>query len=145
MQDRNDPQLLAQMCALHMLEQDAASKALGIELISVAEGQTVVKMTITHDMLNGHKTCHGGMVFSLADTAFAVACNSQNQAAVAASCHIDFILPALKGDVLTATASQLHQGKRSGIYQVVLTNQAGDKVAIFKGNSARIKRNILPE
>jgi len=136
---------LAQRCAQHMYEDDTASQALGIKLIQVNCGGAIAVMNVKDSMLNGHKTCHGGLIFSLADSAFAFACNSQNQAAVALSCTIDFIHPAFKDDILTATAEALHQGGRSGVYQVKITNQNQQLIAIFKGNSARIKRSVLPE
>lgn len=136
---------LAQRCAQHMYENDAASQALGIELMQVKSGGAIAVMTVKDFMLNGHKTCHGGQIFSLADSAFAFACNSQNQAAVALSCTIDFIHPAFKDDTLTATAEAMHQGGRSGVYQIKVTNQNQQLIAIFKGNSARIKRSVLPE
>lgn len=136
---------LAQRCAQHMYENDAASQALGIELMQVKCGAAIATMTVKDFMLNGHKTCHGGQIFSLADSAFAFACNSQNQAAVALSCTIDFIHPAFKDDILTATAEELHQGGRSGVYQIKVTNQNQQLIAIFKGNSARIKHSVLPE
>ena len=140
-----DLQQLAEDCAQHMFEHDAASKALGIAINRVSRGSATATMTIRDDMLNGHKTCHGGIIFSLADSAFAFACNSQNHAAVAAGCNIDFLRPAIKDDRLTAVASQVHQGKRSGIYNVTVTNQDGKLVALFKGNSARINRKVLPD
>ncbi|WP_232358094.1 hydroxyphenylacetyl-CoA thioesterase PaaI [Paraneptunicella aestuarii] len=136
---------LAKQCADFMFENDTASKALGMEIIDVDEGYAVMTMTIREDMLNGHQTCHGGMLFSLADSAFAFACNSQNHAAVAANCTIDFIRPARVNDVLTATAKAQHQGKRSGIYQITITNQENKLVALFKGNSARINQPVLVE
>lgn len=136
---------LAQRCAKHMYENDAASQALGIELTQVKCGGAIAVMTVKDFMLNGHKTCHGGQIFTLADSAFAFACNSQNKAAVALSCTIDFIHPAFKDDTLTATAEELHQGGRSGVYQIKVTNQNQQLIAIFKGNSARIKSSVLPE
>lgn len=138
-------QLLAKQCAQHMLNNDPVSQKLGINIESMECGQSKVSMTITDDMLNGHKTCHGGVIFSFADSAFAFACNSQNEAAVAASCTIDYVIPAFEHDTLTATANGIHQGKRTGIYHVAIKNQNNQLVALFKGNSARIKRNVLPE
>lgn len=87
-----------------MYENDACAKALGIDIISMDEGFAVVTMTVTAQMLNGHQSCHGGQLFSLADTAFAYACNSQGLAAVASACTIDFLRPGFAGDTLTATA-----------------------------------------
>ncbi len=136
---------LAQQCADYMYDNDAASQALGIKIKDISCGCATAIMTVQDFMLNGHKTCHGGQIFSLADSAFAFACNSQNQAAVASSCNIDFIQPAFKNDILTAVAQQVHQGGRTGVYQVIITNQNQQLVAIFKGNSARIKSSVLPE
>ena len=135
---------LAKACAKHMLSQDQASKSLGIAIVNVESGAATATMAVTETMLNGHKTCHGGMIFTLADSAFAFGCNSQNIAAVAAGCTIDFLRPAFKGDQLTAVATQSYQGHRSGIYQVQVTNQHAQTVALFKGNSARIKSSVLP-
>lgn len=142
--DKQD-QTLAQNCAEYMLNNDPVSQGLGIKLESISSGNATVSMTVTNAMLNGHKTCHGGILFSVADSAFAFACNSQNQAAVAASCTIDFLLPALAGDELNAIATLYHQGGRTGVYHVTLKNQKDQVIAFFKGNSARIKRNVLPE
>ena len=144
-QDQVRDQQLAEDCAHHMFAQDAASKALGIIIEAVKPGSATATMTVTDAMLNGYKTCHGGMIFSLADSAFAFACNSQNQAAVAAGCTIDFLRPGVLGDQLSATATQRYQGKRSGIYYVEVTNQNAQLVAFFKGNSARINGSVLPE
>lgn len=136
---------LAQRCATYMYGNDAVSQALGIKLLSVRSDSTVAIMTVTESMLNGHKTCHGGKIFCFADSAFAFACNAQNQAAVALSCTIDFVNPAFKDDILTATTEQLHQGGRSGVYHIKVTNQNQKLIAIFKGSSARIKSSVLPE
>jgi acyl-CoA thioesterase len=127
-----------------MFENDTASKAFGFELINTTCGSATVSMMVKDFMLNGHQTCHGGHIFTLADSAFAFACNSQNLAAVASSCTIDFVKPAHIGDKLIATAVQAYQGKRSGIYHVKVVNQDNQTIAFFKGSSARIKRNVLP-
>ena len=143
--DQARDQQLAEDCAQHMFAQDAASKALGISIGAIKPGCATATMTVTDVMLNGYKTCHGGMIFSLADSAFAFACNSQNQAAVAAGCTIDFLRPGVLGDQLSATATQQYQGKRSGIYYVEVTNQNAQLVALFKGNSARVNASVLPD
>ena len=135
---------LAQKCAQHMFANDAVTQNMGMQIVEVAPGLATVFMRVTPAMLNGHQTCHGGQLFSLADSAFAFACNSQNEVAVAANCHIDFIRPAYKDDGLTATASACHQGKRTGIYHVQITNQNNELIALFKGNSARINSKLLP-
>ena len=140
----NNPDELAKKCADYMFANDTTSQNMGMKIIHVAEGHASVSMRITSAMLNGHQTCHGGQLFSLADSAFAFACNTYNETAVAANCTIDFIRPAFKDDELTAIASVSHQGKRSGIYMVKITNQNNELVALFKGNSARIKRKLLP-
>jgi len=141
----SEADILAQRCAEHMYENDAASQALGIRITEVHCGRAVAVMAVKDFMLNGHKTCHGGQIFTLADSAFAFACNSQNKAAVALSCTIDFVSPAFEDDILTATAEELHQGGRSGVYQIKITNQNQQLIALFKGNSARIKQSVLPE
>jgi acyl-CoA thioesterase len=140
-----EDQILAQQCAEHMLNNDSVSQSMGMKIVDISSGEATVSMTVTNAMLNGHKTCHGGTIFSLADSAFAFACNSQNHAAVAANCTIDFLLPAFEHDQLTAIATLYHQGRRTGIYHVTVKNQNNQKIAFFKGNSARIKRNVLPE
>lgn len=142
--DQARDQQLAEDCAHHMFAQDAASKALGINIETIKPGCAIATMTVTDAMLNGYNTCHGGMIFSLADSAFAFACNSHNEAAVAAGCTIDFLRPGMLGDLLSAVATQQHQGKRSGIYYVEVTNQNAQLVALFKGNSARINATVLP-
>jgi acyl-CoA thioesterase len=96
-------------------------------------------MTIRADMLNGHKTCHGGIIFTLADSAFAFACNTDNIATVAQGAQINFLKPAFEGDILTAAATVTHQGGRTGLCDVTLTNQNGQKIAFFRGNSYRLK------
>jgi acyl-CoA thioesterase len=92
-----DADLLAQRCVEQMLEDDAVSKAMGMDIDSIKAGEAVVSMTVQKDMLNGHNSCHGGVIFSLADSAFAFACNSFNEMAVAASCSIDYLRPVLLG------------------------------------------------
>lgn len=142
--EHQDPNELAQQCAEHMWANDAMSQKMGMQILAVSEGSATLSMRICKDMLNGHKTCHGGQLFSLADSAFAFACNSQNQAAVAANCMIDFIRPAFEDDLLTATATVVNQGKRSGLYNIKILNQDNDLIVIFRGHSARINRPVLP-
>ncbi len=128
-----------------MYENDACAKALGIDIISMDEGFAVVTMTVTAQMLNGHQSCHGGQLFSLADTAFAYACNSQGLAAVASACTIDFLRPGFAGDTLTATAQVRHQGKQTGVYDIEIVNQQQKTVALFRGKSHRIGGTITGE
>ncbi len=141
----DDPKALAVACAEEMYSTDAAAKQLGISIVNIGPGTAVLSMTVKESMVNGHDICHGGMTFSLADTCFAYACNSDNHAAVAASCTIEYLAPAYLNDVLTATANREHQGGRSGIYDIAVTNQNNQIVALFRGRSARIKRPVLPE
>jgi len=100
-------------------------------------------MTVRADMCNGHATCHGGLIFTLADSTFAFACNSYNQNAVALGCTIDFMAPAREGDVLTANARVRQQGARTGVYDITVTNQDGSEIALFRGKSYRIKGTVL--
>lgn len=134
---------LAQRCAQFMWETDRASKALGMQIESVAEGRACLAMAVRVDMVNGHDICHGGMIFSLADSAFAFACNSQNQVAVAAGCSIDFIQPAHLGDRLVAVAEVVHQGGRNGLYDVTVSNQEQAVIAKFRGRSTRLNRPVI--
>ncbi|MBP6018163.1 MAG: hydroxyphenylacetyl-CoA thioesterase PaaI [Burkholderiaceae bacterium] len=134
-----DPQELAELAARSMYDKDAASQALGARVASVAPGQAAMTMTVRSDMLNGHKTCHGGFIFALADSTFAFACNSRNLVTVASGCTIDFLAPAFEGDVLTATADEYSLAGRTGIYDVQVSNQDGKQIAIFRGRSYRIK------
>ncbi|HFC05201.1 MAG TPA: hydroxyphenylacetyl-CoA thioesterase PaaI, partial [Rhizobiales bacterium] len=108
-------QQIAEQCGQKMLESDEASKSLGVSIIAIAPGQATIEMTIRQKMLNGHNTCHGGFLFTLADFAFAVACNSYNKIAVAASCNINFVRPAHVGDVLHASAVESYKSGRNGI------------------------------
>lgn len=145
MKKPRDADQTAQLCAERMWSDDKASRHLGMVIDSISEGNAVVSMTVSDEMINGHDTCHGGMIFSLADSAFALACNSQNQIAVAAHCGIDFIQPAYRGDRLTASAVMVHQGGRTGIYDVAVTNQDGRAIAQMRGRSARLKASLIPD
>ncbi|WP_312626756.1 hydroxyphenylacetyl-CoA thioesterase PaaI [Scandinavium sp.] len=128
-----------------MYEKDTCAQALGIDIIEMDEGFAVLTMTVTQQMLNGHQTCHGGQLFSLADTAFAYACNSQGLAAVASACNIDFLRPGFVGDKLTATARVKHQGKLTGVYDIEIVNQQQKTVALFRGKSHRIGGSVTGE
>ncbi len=126
-----------------MLERDTASRMLGMELVEMAPGAATVRMRIRADMLNGHQSCHGGMLFSLADTAFAFACNSRNEVTVAAACSVEFLRPGLAGQMLTATASEQARYGRHGVYDVRVTNDMGETVALFRGKSAQLRGAVL--
>lgn len=126
-----------------LMHKDRASNAMGIKIISAELGKCCVEMRIREDMLNGHTTCHGGMLFALADSAFALACNSRNQRTVIAAAHIDFLRPAVLNDVLRATAIEHSLGSRLGLYDVTVTNQRDQTVALFRGKSCPIDGTII--
>lgn len=136
---------LAQACADEMMSSDNASKALGIGVSILAPGICEARMTVRADMVNGHDICHGGMIFSLADTAFAFACNSHNEAAVAAGASIDFLRPAKLGEELLAEARETHKGRKLGLYDVEVSNPAGQTVAVFRGRSAMLDRPVVTD
>jgi acyl-CoA thioesterase len=138
-----DPQTLAEAVANKMLAEDLASQSMGMRILASAPGYSRVSMTIRENMLNGHSTCHGGIIFSLADSAFAFACNSYNHTTVAQSCDIDFLTPGRLGDELTAEAVEQAIAGRSGIYDVTVSNQKGERIAFFRGRSRRIPGEIL--
>ena len=123
-----------------MLERDAAAQALGIELVEAGPGTVTLRMAVRADMLNGHGTCHGGIVFTLADTAFAIACNSHGDPTVAAGATIEFVAPVAEGAVLTAAAREQHRQGRSGVYDIEVTSDDGTTVALFRGRSRTIGR-----
>lgn len=140
-----DPQALAEAVRDTMYANDAATQGLGMEIVAIAPGQARVTMRVRGDMLNGHKTCHGGFIFSLADSAFAFACNSRNVSTVASGCTIDFLAPGFEGDVLTAEAQERSLAGRTGIYDITVSNQDGKPVAVFRGRSYRIKGQVVGE
>lgn len=142
--DDSNRQRLAEVVTGAMMERDAASNYLGMRIVSVGAGTAVVTMMIKAEMLNGHLSCHGGFIFSLADSAFAFACNSRNEATVAASCTIDFLRPAFAGQQLTATAQERALPGRTGVYDVAVTNGQDQLVALFRGRSHRIKGEVIP-
>ena len=125
----------ARRCADTMYANDRSSKALGIEIDIPAPGEAVATMTVRDDMVNGFDVLHGGLTFALADTAFAFACNAYDVQSFAASAQIEFLRPALRGDVLQASATEDHRGRRSGYYTVAVRNQQGELVALFRGRS----------
>jgi acyl-CoA thioesterase len=137
-----EAQRLAEQAARALYERDRASQSLGIRLLAVRPGWARVAMTVRPDMLNGHEVCHGGMVFSLADSAFAFACNSYNETTVAAAAAIDFLAAARSGDELTAEAAELWRTRRNGIYEIAVSNQRGERVALFRGRSYRIEGQV---
>jgi acyl-CoA thioesterase len=138
-----DAQALAERVAAGMLSRDEASRGLGMRIAGVAPGYAQLTMTVRPDMLNGHAICHGGFVFTLADSAFAFACNSYNETTVAAGCSIEFLAAAREGDVLTATAHERARVGRSGVYDIDVARQDGMTVALFRGKSTRIKGHVV--
>ncbi|MGA8006628.1 MAG: hydroxyphenylacetyl-CoA thioesterase PaaI [Burkholderiales bacterium] len=128
-----------------MTREDRCSAWLGMRLEEVRPGYARVSMTVIETMVNGHDLCHGGMIFTLADTTFAYACNSHNQRAVAAGCAIEFLAPAHLGDVLSAEGVEVAHIGRSGVYDMKVTNQHGQLVAVFRGKAATIKGKLVGE
>jgi acyl-CoA thioesterase len=138
-------QQLAERTVREMYARDAASRGLGIEIVEVRPGFVRATMLVRPDMLNGHDIGHGGFIFALADSAFAFSCNSYNAVTVAAGATIDFLAPARKGDRLTATASELWRSRRTGLYEITVTNQHGAVIALFRGRSHQIKGQVVPD
>ena len=134
---------LAQVCANAMWAEDAASRSLGMELVSIEPGHAVLAMTVVDRMVNGHKLCHGGYIFTLADSAFAFACNTYNQRTVAQHCAITFLNSARLGDRLVARATERQRMGRSGIYDVTVTREEGFVIAEFRGHSRTIEGEIV--
>jgi acyl-CoA thioesterase len=135
---------IARASADAMWADDAASAGLGMEIISVAPGQATLSMTVAERMCNGHKTCHGGFIFTLADSAFAFACNSHNERTVAQHCAVTFVNPAQLGDRLVARAIERQRAGRSGIYDVTVTRDEGVVIAEFRGHSRSIGGEWVP-
>jgi acyl-CoA thioesterase len=130
---------LAEKAAEVMWREDDASRALGMMLDEVRLGYARMSMQVNKSMANGQKVCHGGLIFTLADSAFGYACNTHNQRAVSASCSIDYLAPAFVDDQLTAEAVEVERRGRRGIYDVKIINQKGETVALFRGHSATVK------
>jgi acyl-CoA thioesterase len=134
---------LARACADAMWAGDRATQALGMKIIDIGAGRATLTMTIRDDMTNGHGMCHGGLIFSLADSAFAFACNSYNQNAVAQHCSVTFIRPGKRGDTLTASAVERSRSGRSGIYDITVTGSDGKVIAEFRGHSRVIEGKLV--
>jgi acyl-CoA thioesterase len=137
------PDDLARACADAMWQEDDASQGLGMEILQIRPGETVLSMTVKPNMVNGHGIAHGGFIFALADSAFAFACNSHNERAVAAQCHISFIRPGKLGDRLIATAREISRTGRSGIYDVRVTVE-GTAIAELRGHSRTVGGAWVP-
>ena len=136
---------LARACAQQMYAGDKASKALGIEIEIPEPGAAVATMRVREDMINGFEICHGGLIFTLADTAFAFACNAYDDVTVAGSGTIEYLRPVFADDELRAVALEEHRGKRGGLYAVEVVNQHGDFVALFRGRSISREQCLLED
>ena len=137
-------QTIADAVGKGMYVKDKAAQALGITLLDIRQGYARMSMAVRNDMLNGHAICHGGFIFTLADTAFAYACNSSNQATVAQHCAITFLASPREGDVLTATAQERQRGRRTGFTDLDIADQTGRLVAVFRGHSYQVNGTIVP-
>ena len=138
-----EAQALADATAEAMYSRDRAAQALGIRIVRVQPGASLLTMDVRSDMVNGHHICHGGMIFSLADTAFAYACNSYNKNTVASACHIDFLAPAKEGETLEAEAVERSAAGRTGVYDITVRIAGGKTVALFRGKSYRINGEVI--
>lgn len=136
-------QELAEAVGREMYRGDRTSQFLRIALDEIRPGYARMSLSITDDMVNGHGMCHGGIIFTLADSAFAYSCNSHNHNAVASGCTIEYLAPAHIGDVLTATAEERALAGRSGIYDIEVSNQQGKRIALFRGKSHRIQGELV--
>lgn len=141
MQNEKDRQ--AQAVVNHMMTHDRFSNWLGIQVLEIREGYSRIRMTIREEMVNGFGIIHGGIAFSLADSAFAFACNNRNVLSVALDTSINFIKPVHVGDVLTAEGREQHNGKSTGLYQVEIKNQHDHVVALFKGLCYRTDKKLI--
>ena len=138
-----EAQALAEATAEAMYSRDRAAQALGIRIVRVTPGAALLTMGVRSGMVNGHHICHGGMIFSLADTAFAYACNSYNKNTVASACHIDFLAPAKEGETLEAEAVERSAAGRTGVYDITVRIAGGKTVALFRGKSYRINGEVI--
>ena len=141
----NVAQETAARCAEQLYENDAASKSLGICVESIGPGTSRLTMLVRPDMLNGYESCHGGFIFSLADSAFAFACNAYDQITVAQGCNIEFLSPGRLGDLLIADAREKSRGRTTGLYEVEVSREDGKKIALFWGKSFSTGQKLLPE
>lgn len=138
-----DPDELARRCARALWDKDVASRAMGMRLRDVAAGRATLAMPVRDDMANGHGLCHGGHIATLADSAFAIACNTYDEVTVAAGFDITFVAPARPGDELVATATERVRHGRSGLYDVTVRAADGTVIAEFRGRSRRLGQPIL--
>lgn len=137
--DDRTPQQTADHVRERMFANDRATQALGMQVLAVSPGRATLTMTVREDMLNGHRTCHGGMISTLADSAFAFACNSHGELTVASGFAIDLLAPARLDDLLTARCVEVSKAGRTGVYDSEVTNQRGERIAVFRGRSYTLK------
>jgi acyl-CoA thioesterase len=134
---------LAQRTAKFLFERDQMSRTLGINIVQIGPGHAQLSMLVRADMVNGHGTCHGGVLFSFADSAFAFACNSYNAITVAAGATIEFLAPAMRGDELVAVAREVRRLRRRGVYDVSVINQRQECIALFRGRSHQLDGKLI--
>jgi acyl-CoA thioesterase len=140
------PQQTADLVRERLFESDQASKALGMRIVEVSPGSALLTMAVREDMLNGHRMCHGGLIATLADSAFAFACNSYNEMTVASGFAIELLAPGRLGDLLSARCTEVSKAGRTGVYDTEVTNQRGERIAMFRGRSYTIKgKPAVPE
>ena len=132
-------QQIAEDVREHMFANDRAARALGMRVVTVGPGSATVDMTVREDMLNGHDLCHGGLITTLADTAFAYACNAYDELTVASGFSVDLMAPGKRDDVLTARCEEVSKAGRTGVYDVTVTNQRDERIAVFRGRSYTMK------
>lgn len=135
--------IIAGKVVANMLQNDLFSQWLGISIIEIKEGYSKIKMTVRPEMINGFGIVHGGIAFSLADSAFAFACNNRNILSVALDTSINFLKPVHIDDVLIAEAIELHNGRSTGLYHINITNQRNETVAVFKGTCFRTSKSLI--
>lgn len=140
---QTDKDVLAAKVVDHIMNLDLFSQWLGIEILEIREGYSKLKMTVRPEMINGLGIVHGGVAFSMADSCFAFACNNRNTLSVALDTAINFLKPIHVGDVLTAEAKELHNGKSTGLYHITISNQKDHIVAIFKGTCFRTNKTFI--
>lgn len=140
-----DPQTLAERVRDGMFANDAASRGLGMRFDAVGPGYARMRMKVREDMLNGFRICHGGFITTLADSAFAFACNSHNEQTVASGVSVDFMAPGRPGDELVAEAKEVFVAGRTGVYDITVTNQEGELIAVMRGKSYRLKGRAVVE
>ena len=145
MANESDRQRTAERAVEALWRGDAASRGLGMIIESCAPGRATVTMPIRSDMVNGHRICHGGLIFALADSAFAFACNSHGDNTVAAGASIDFLAPGREGDILRAVATERWRAGRSGLYEIEVRNQRGELVALFRGRSHQVAGRLIDD